>query len=241
MPDRAADDKHAGARTNGVRCDACCMPQISAGIRGAQAIDRGGERWHKTSKPGAPMTIWILLACIISVVLAFALLYNRLVRLRQMAHEGWSGILVQLQRRADLVPELVETVKGYAAHERTTLAEIVRLRAAANALGDNQPAERGQIEQQLSGALSRILALAEAYPDLKASGNFLALQQALSDTEEQIQFARRYYNGAVRMLNIQIEQVPSNLVARMCGFTRADYFELLDPSDAAPVRVELGN
>lgn len=185
------------------------------------------------------MTTWIVPSFAIVVLVAAVLLYNRLVRLRQMVREGWSGILVQLQRRADLVPELVETVKGYAVHERGTLAEVVRLRQAASALGDGEPGQRGAIEQALSGALSRILALAEAYPDLKASANFLALQQALADTEEQIQYARRYYNGAVRMLNIRIEQFPSNLVARATGFAHADYFELDDPDDAAPVRVAL--
>ncbi len=224
MPDRAADDKHSACNPHRLR---------------TPAIDRAGERWHKSIQPGVPMTTWIVLACSVSAVLAFVLLYNRLVRLRQMVREGWSGILVQLQRRADLVPELVETVKGYAAHERTMLADIVRLRAAAASLGEERPAERGAVEQQLSGALSRIVALAEAYPELRASENFLALQQALADTEEQIQFARRYYNGAVRMLNIRIEQVPSNFVARAFGFTPAEYFELADPSDAAPVRVAL--
>ena len=166
-------------------------------------------------------------------------LFNRLVKSRQLAEEGWSGIDVQLKRRADLVPNLVETVKGYAGHERALFDEIAELRTQVGRLADGDVAGRGRMEGALSGALSRLMALAEAYPDLKASDNFLELQTALASVEDEIQMARRYYNGATRNLNILVESFPSNLVAGAFGFATRDYFEIADADRAVP-EVALG-
>src|SRR5664279_1838112 len=146
------------------------------------------------------MLLWIILAVVAAVVVFAIVVFNQLVRSRQMANEAWSGIDVQLKRRSELVPNLVETVRGYAAHERTVLEQVTELRNRARALPEGDIAARAQAEGALSGALGRLFALAENYPDLKASGNFLGLQQ-LSDLENELQMARRYYNGAVRNLN----------------------------------------
>lgn len=156
-------------------------------------------------------------------------LYNGLVRKRNMVEEAWSGIDVQLKRRTDLIPNLVTTVKGYAAHEQGTLEEVVRLRGQAqNAQG---VAETAQAQWLLGAALGRLFALAESYPDLKANTTFIQLQSTLEEIEEQIQLARRYYNGAVRELNIAVESFPSNLVASRFGFSKAEFFELEDAAE----------
>ena len=176
-------------------------------------------------------SVLILLALIAAVGIFVIILYNRLVKFRQMVREGWSGIDVQLKRRADLIPNLIETVKGYMGHERETLESVTELRAKAQAMGDAHPAERGKIESALSQALGRLFALAENYPDLKASENFLDFQNGLEEIENQIQMARRYYNGSVRQLNTAVEQFPSNLVASSFSFEQAEYFEMEDPSD----------
>lgn len=183
------------------------------------------------------MLEWVLLLAAAAIALYAIVLFNRLVRTRQMANEAWSGIDVQLKRRSDLVPNLVETVKGYAAHERGVLAEIVELRNAARALPDADVEGRAKAEGALSAALGRLFALAEGYPDLKASTNFLELQNELSRLEAEIQMARRYYNGAVRNLNTMVEQVPSNLIARLFGFGPRSYFELADAAERAVPRV----
>jgi LemA protein len=177
-----------------------------------------------------------LIVLVLGAALAAYLIYlfNRLVKSRQLAEEGWSGIDVQLKRRADLVPNLVETVKGYAGHERTLFDEITRLRSEVGRLADSDVAARGQLEGALTGALSRLMALAEAYPDLKASNNFRELQTALAAVEDEIQMARRYYNGATRNLNVLVESVPSNLVAGTFGFSQRDYFEIGDADRAVP-------
>lgn len=155
--------------------------------------------------------------------------YNRLVRLRNMVQEGWSGIAVQLKRRADLIPNLVETVTGYLSHEQKVLREVTTLRSQSLTAGGT--AEKGRVEGLLSKALGNLFAVAESYPDLKANQNFLELQGRLAELEEQIQLARRYFNGAVRNLNIQVESFPSNLVARLFGFEAREYFELTSPED----------
>jgi LemA protein len=180
------------------------------------------------------MSGWIALLIIAAIVLAGVVLYNRLVRTRQMAHEGWSGIDVQLKRRADLIPNLVDTVKGYAGHERMLFEEIARLRAEAGRIGEEDVAARGAAEARLSEAVGRLIALAEAYPDLKASDNFGKLQAELATIEDEIQMARRYYNGAVRNLNVMVESFPSNVVARLFGFRLADYFEIGADERATP-------
>lgn len=185
------------------------------------------------------MLTWIILAAAAAIVLYVIVAFNRLVRTRQMGNEAWSGIDVQLKRRSDLIPNLLEVVKGYAAHERDALREVTELRGAARALPEGDVAHRGQIEGALSLALGRLFALAENYPDLKASRNFLELQQQLSELENEIQMARRYYNGAVRNLNVMVESFPGNLVAGLFGFARRDYFELTDAADRAVPQVAL--
>jgi LemA protein len=161
------------------------------------------------------------------------------VRTRQMANEAWSGIDVQLKRRSELVPNLVDTVKGYAAHERSVLEEVTERRGAARALPEGAVAARGEAEGALSAALGRLLALAENYPDLKASDNFLQLQQQLSGLENELQMARRYYNGTVRNLNVLVQSFPSNLIAGLLGFRVRDFFELGEGEGALP-QVDLG-
>jgi len=156
-------------------------------------------------------------------------IYNGLVRRRNMVAEGWSGIEAQLKRRADLIPNLVETVKGYAAHERTTFDELARLRSAAQAGQD--VAQRAQTEQAITAAIGRIMAVAEAYPQLRASENFQSLQKDLADIEDQIQLARRYYNGTVRDYNVMIEQFPSNMIASSFAFTKAPFFQIENAAD----------
>jgi LemA protein len=168
---------------------------------------------------------------ILAVIAIF--LYNGLVKTRQMAEEAWSGIDVQLKRRADLIPNLVETVRGYATHEKGTLAEIVELRNKAQAVPQGDVAARGVAEGLLSQALGRVMALAEAYPDLKASQNFSELQQSLDTIEGEIQMSRRYYNGSVRDLNIKVESFPSNLIAGLLGFEKKTFFEIENPADRA--------
>lgn len=180
------------------------------------------------------MITWLVAAIVVIVVVAGIILFNRLVRLRQLAEEGWSGIDVQLKRRADLVPALVETVRGYARHESGVLERVTELRARVERMTDGDVGQRGRAEGELSAALGKLLALAEAYPDLRADGNFLDLQQTLATVEDEIQMARRYYNGAVRNLNVAVESFPSNLVAELFGFTRRDFFEIDDGDRAVP-------
>jgi len=180
------------------------------------------------------MIAWIVLLVAAAVLVVGVVLYNRLVRARQMAAEGWSGIDVQLKRRSDLIPNLVTIVQGYAAHERTLFAEIARLRAEAGRIREDDVAARAKAETRLASAVGRLIALAEAYPDLKASENFGKLQAELSTTEDELQMARRYYNGAVRNLNIMVESFPGNLVAGLFGFRLGDYFEIGDGDRAVP-------
>lgn len=183
------------------------------------------------------MAAWIVLALIVLVGLYVIALYNKLVKTRQMVREGWSGIDVQLKRRADLVPNLVETVKGYAAHERAALQEVTEMRARAAGLARDDVAGRAAAEGMLSQALGRLFAVAEAYPDLKASETFRELQEALQSSEDALQMARRYYNGAVRMMNTLVESFPSNLVAERFDFRSEPYFEIDDPADRALPKV----
>jgi LemA protein len=183
------------------------------------------------------MLLWIILAIIAAAIVYAVVVFNSLVRKRQMVNEAWSGIDVQLKRRSDLVPTLVDSVKGYAAHERSVLEEVTERRGAARALPQGDVAGRAQAEGALSAALGRLVALAENYPDLKASNNFLQLQQQLSDLENEIQMARRYYNGAVRNLNVLVQSFPSNLLAGPFGFAARDYFELADAAERAAPEV----
>ncbi|SMQ59952.1 LemA protein [Devosia lucknowensis] len=181
---------------------------------------------------------WIVLALVVGVVGYAIVIYNGLVSNRQMVKEGWSGIDVQLKRRTDLIPNLMETVKGYMAHERETLDAVVNARAKATSASAAGPAARAQAEGELSAALGRLIAVAEAYPDLKANTTFLEFQTALQGVEDEIQMARRYYNGAVRNLNIQVESFPSNLVANAFKFEQAEYFELENEAERAVPQVK---
>ena len=169
---------------------------------------------------------WVILALVVGVIVYAIVIYNGLVRNRQMVAEGWSGIDVQLKRRTDLIPNMMETVKGYMGHERETLQAVVEARAKATSAAASGPEARAKAEGELSSALGRLIAVAEAYPDLKANTTFLEFQTALQSVEDEIQMARRYYNGAVRNLNIQVESFPSNLVANAFKFEKAQYFEL---------------
>lgn len=176
------------------------------------------------------MTLWyVLLGLVVGLAGWLVAIYNRLVRGRNLVAEAWSGIDVQLKRRADLIPNLLASVKGYMAYERGLLEEIANLRARS--LETQQPAGKGLMEGQLSAALGRLMAVAESYPDLKASQNFLDLQGSLACLEEQLQLARRYYNGASRDYNVLIQSVPSNLVAGAFQFREVEYCQVEDPAD----------
>lgn len=168
--------------------------------------------------------VWILIGLVALLAVVGVVMYNGLIGLRNKVEEGWRQIDVELKRRHDLIPNLVETVKGYATHERGTLEEVMQARSAAMS-GASTPAAAAQAEGQLSQALGRLMAVAEAYPDLKANQNFLALQQELTSTEDRIASSRRYYNALVRELNTKVESVPSNVVANIAGVKRAEYFE----------------
>ena len=183
--------------------------------------------------------LYVLLAVAVLIPLYGIVLYNALVKSRNLAEEGWSGIDVQLKRRADLIPNLVETVKGYAAHEKGVLEEVTRARAEATSARGVEA--QGQAANMLTSALRQLFAVAEAYPDLKADGNFQQLQAQLAEVEDDIQKARRYYNGAVRQLNTMVEQFPSNIVASQFRFQRAEYFEIEDPHSREVPKIDFGS
>jgi LemA protein len=182
------------------------------------------------------VVFWILLAIMGSALVWAVLIYNRLVRLRQLVREGWSGIDVQLKRRTNLIPNLVETVKGYLTHERDLISRVTELRSRS--LRAESVTDKQRVENELSRSLANIWAVAENYPDLKANQNFLDLQGQLSKIEEEIQMARRYYNGTVRELNIKIESFPSNLIAGPFGFQPRTFFEIGDAAERAVPQVE---
>jgi len=182
------------------------------------------------------IAVWIVVGIVALVLLYGVYAYNRLVRLRVRAGNAWSQIDVQLRRRYDLIPNLVETVKGYAAHERELFEDVTRARAQAQSASGVQ--DQAQAENQLTRTLSRLLAVAENYPDLKASQNFLALQEELTGTESRIAYARQFYNDQVMLLNTRIQAVPSNVVAKMFGFTPREFFDIEDPI-RGPVQVDL--
>jgi LemA protein len=181
-------------------------------------------------------TALIILALVGLMIVIVIAIYNKLVRLKNLVEEGWSGIDVQLKRRTNLIPNLIETVKGYMGHERDLLSKVTELRAQSMSARD--VGEKGRVEGLLSRSLANVFAVAEGYPDLKASQNFSELQTQLSDIEEQIQLARRYYNGTVRNMNIQVESFPSNIVAGIFNFTKAEFFEIEDPADRAVPEVK---
>ncbi|HEY4506705.1 MAG TPA: LemA family protein [Candidatus Paceibacterota bacterium] len=180
-------------------------------------------------------TSFIILLVVVVVALWFMGAFNILVRSRNRVKESWSDIDVQLKRRYDLIPNLVETVKGYASHESQVFERVTKARSAA--MGASSIAEHGQAENMLSGALKSLFALSEAYPTLRASENFAKLQDELSDTENKIQAARRFYNTNVMTINTQIEQFPTNIVAGMFGFKKEQFFELDNAAQREPVKV----
>ena len=179
------------------------------------------------------MAGWIVVVIVLALAAYFVVVYNNLVSNRQLSQEGWSGIDVQLKRRADLIPNLLETVKGYMTHERETLEAVTNARAAAQAGANATPEQRAQLEGQVSGALGRLMAVAEAYPDLKANTTFLEFQAALQKVEDELQLARRYYNGTARNLNVAVQSFPSSIIAGIFHFSTAQYFELDNPADRA--------
>jgi LemA protein len=172
---------------------------------------------------------------VLLLILVFVLMYNGLVRLRNRIDNAWSQIDVQLKRRYDLIPNLVNTVKGYAEHERSTFEAVTQARA--NAISAQGPAQQAQAENVLSGALKSLFAVAEAYPDLKANQNFLNLQEELTSTEDRIAYARQFYNDSVLSYNNKIQTVPSSVIAGAFNFDKREYFEG-DPEATGPVKVE---
>ena len=182
----------------------------------------------------------LVIAAIVVIALLWGVAtYNGFVRLRNLVQEAWRQIDVELHRRHDLIPNLVDTVKGYAAHERAVFDEVTTARAAAASPGAS-PATQAAQENALTQALGRLFAVAEAYPQLRASDNFMALQAELTNTEDRIAAGRRFYNANVRQLNTKVETFPPNVIAGWFGFTRAEYFETEDPAVRAVPRVDFG-
>ncbi|HEX2589713.1 MAG TPA: LemA family protein [Gaiellales bacterium] len=183
------------------------------------------------------MVVAIIVIVVVILIALFLIgAYNGMVRARNKVDEAWSGIDVQLKRRHDLIPNLVETVKGYAAHERETFQAVTDARARA--MSASGPAQAGAAEGILSQALGRLFAVAEAYPQLRATENFQQLQAELTNTEDQIAAARRIYNGNVQAYNTKIQVFPNSIIAGMGGFTPREYFEIEDPGDREPVKVD---
>ena len=182
--------------------------------------------------------IWVAAVVLVLIVLWIVFAYNRLVRLVQRAKEAWADIDVQLKRRYDLIPNLVETVKGYATHESNTLENVTEMRTRA--MNATAPADKAEAENMLSGALKSLFAVSENYPNLKANENFLELQRELEDTENKLQAARRFYNSVVQDLNQNVQMFPGNAIASIGGFRPADFFQLGDADVAAkePVKVQ---
>ena len=180
----------------------------------------------------------VIAVVVLALVLWFVAGYNGLIKLRNLVHEAWAQIDTELKRRHDLIGNLVESVKGYAAHERGTLEDVMRARSAAMTPGQS-PAEAAKNEGVLTQALGRLIAVAEAYPDLKANQNFLALQAELTGTEDRIASSRRYYNATVRELNTKVETIPTNVIAGMANIGKEEYFEV-EGVEREAVRVDFG-
>lgn len=178
---------------------------------------------------------WIILIAIVGIILWIVSIYNGLITLKNRVDEAWSDIDVQLKRRHDLIPNLVETVRGYATHEKGVFEKVTEARAKAVSAGSM--AEKGHAENMLTGALRSVFAVAENYPELKASQNFLELQRELTDTEDKIQASRRFYNGNVRDFNIRLETFPDMVIAKQLGFTKREFFEI-EEKEKEPVAVK---
>jgi LemA protein len=184
------------------------------------------------------MVGWILLAVIVLVIIFLISLYNGLVRLKVQTDNAWADIDVQLKRRYDLIPNLVETVKGYAAHEKGTLEAVINARNRA--MSATGPADKAEAENMLSGALKSLFALSEAYPQLRAVESFTSLQNSLTQIEDNVQNARRYYNAVVRDLNTKILQFPTNIFAGMLGFKQREFFEISNAAEREAPKVSFG-
>ncbi|MCP4933228.1 MAG: LemA family protein [bacterium] len=172
------------------------------------------------------MTTWIILGIVVLIAIYAISLYNKLVKNRQMVNEGWSGIDVQLKRRSNLIPNLLAAVKGYMAHEKDLLEDITKMRTKADGAQNEGPETRAKAEGALSGGLLKLFAVMENYPELKANENIMEFQNSLEEIEDQIQLSRRYYNGAVRNMNVSVESFPSNLIANQFQFRSAEFFEI---------------
>ena len=183
-------------------------------------------------------TILVLGGIAVAVGLYIIALYNKLVKNRQSVEEGWSGIDVQLKRRSNLIPNLLAAVKGYMKHEKGLLEGITKMRSHANDVADKGPQERAKAEGALGAGLLNLFAVMENYPDLKANENVMDFQNSLSEIEDQIQMSRRYYNGAVRIMNVAVESFPSNLVANHFDFIKAEFFEIDDAATRQVPKVE---
>lgn len=185
------------------------------------------------------MTLIVIAFILIILFIWTITIYNKLVTNRNMADEGWSSIDVQLKRRADLIPNLIQTVKAYMKHEEGLLSRIAELRSQS--IAARQVSDQSRTETELSRSLGQLFAIAENYPDLKANQNFLQLQNQLSELEDHIQMARRYYNGSVRNYNIQVESFPDMIIASAFKFRKKDYFELENPADRQVPNVDFSN
>lgn len=185
------------------------------------------------------LAVYIIIGIIVVLIIAFVVIYNRLVRMRNQAKNAWAQVDVQLKRRHDLIPNLVEMVKGYKQYERQTLEAVTNARNLAQSLSGAGAAARAKAEGQLSTALARLLAVAENYPDLKANQNFLSLQQELATTENNISSARENYNNAVLMCNNQYQVFPSNIVAGMFGFKSDEFFKVEEAAEREAPKVDL--
>jgi LemA protein len=172
------------------------------------------------------IALWIVLGIVVILLIMLASIYNGLVRLRNQVKNAWAQIDVQLKRRYDLIPNLVETVKGYMRHERETLEAVTNARNVAQRASSSGAGERSKAESELSSALARLMVVVERYPDLKANQNFLALQEELTSTENKISFSRQYYNDSVLKYNNKTEMFPSNIVANMMNFKQSEFFEI---------------
>jgi LemA protein len=180
------------------------------------------------------IAVIVILVIVVLAVLFFVVAYNGIVGLRNRVDQAWSQIGVQLERRHDLIPNLVETVKGYAAHERQTLEAVTQARTNAVAAGQQGPEQQAQAENVLTGALRQLFAVAEAYPDLKANQNFLNLQEELTATEDRISYARQYYNDSVQQYNTKIQTFPRNLLAGMFNFQPRQFFQAEEGTQEVP-------
>lgn len=181
--------------------------------------------------------LWVIIAIVVIIIFIIAGYFNRLVSLKNRSEEAWSDIDVQLKRRHDLIPNLVEIVKGYAKHEKDVFEDVTKARAEA--ISSKSMADKAKAENQITETLKSLFAVAENYPNLKANENFIELQREVTDTEDKVQAARRFYNANVRDLNIAIESFPSNVIANMFHYHKKELFELSDVGEREPVEVKL--